>query len=200
MSSKPVCRVVKLGGSLLKMPDLAKRFQAWLGEQPTARTIMLVGGGEIVDAVRDLDRIHHFDPRWSHWLCVDLLKHTADVARQLLPEAKLIATLDELLDWQEGDIGISSLAILQVSAFYTEAKTLPELPEGWATTSDSLAAYLAKVVAADELVLLKSAGEDDLRVTLEAFKAWRNAGLVDEAFPTIAVGIPRVCLVNLRAT
>ena len=200
MNPQPICRVMKLGGSLLKMPNIAERVQTWLDTQPAARTLMLVGGGEIVEAVRELDRIHSFDSRWSHWLCVELLQHTMDLARQLFSESKCIENEEELLQWKHGDSQTAVLAIVKVSAFYARAKSNVDLPEGWETTSDSLAAHLTKLVSADELVLLKSAGEDEIQSTQEAFEAWRTAGLVDDAFPAIAVGLPRVRLVNLRAT
>jgi hypothetical protein len=68
------------------------------------------------------------------------------------------------------------------------------LEHTWAVTSDSIAARVAAVSEADELVLLKSADppSDDRRVLCDA-------GYVDRAFPDLADGLPVVRYVNLRA-
>jgi hypothetical protein len=55
------CRVVKLGGSLLDLPHLAPRLQSWLGGEPDKLTLLLVGGGEFVEAMRQLDQVHAFE-------------------------------------------------------------------------------------------------------------------------------------------
>ncbi|MEM7558752.1 MAG: hydantoinase/oxoprolinase family protein, partial [Planctomycetota bacterium] len=54
MSSSEV-RVVKVGGSLLDIPNLGDRLASWLSQQPRAVSLFVVGGGGLVDAVRDLD-------------------------------------------------------------------------------------------------------------------------------------------------
>ena len=46
-------RVIKLGGSLLDLPDLGVRLTRFLHElTPQDSSLILVGGGPIVDAVR----------------------------------------------------------------------------------------------------------------------------------------------------
>ena len=69
------------------------------------------------------------------------------------------------------------------------------LPHSWDVTSDSIAARLAVLAGADELVLLKSglpAGSLTLAQAAET-------GYVDRYFPVAAAGVPRVRCVNLRA-
>jgi hypothetical protein len=68
------------------------------------------------------------------------------------------------------------------------------LHASWDVTSDSIAARVAEVRGAAELVLLKST----LRSDLSSLTEWANAGLVDAFFPQAAVKLPRVRLVNLR--
>jgi hypothetical protein len=68
------------------------------------------------------------------------------------------------------------------------------LPHNWDVTSDSIAARLAVLACAHELVLLKS--------SLPRPEATRSemaqAGYVDRYFPQAAVGVPIIRCVNLR--
>ena len=72
-------RVIKLGGSLLESESIAERFANWLALQPPAQNITIVGGGEIIDAMRRLDQRFSLDQAWTHWHCVDLLRTTHGV-------------------------------------------------------------------------------------------------------------------------
>ncbi|MCA9160525.1 MAG: hypothetical protein KDA72_19475, partial [Planctomycetales bacterium] len=94
-STSPV-RVLKLGGSLLLIPDWPQRLQSWLSSHPVPLDLLLVGGGEIIESVRRLDAQHGFPASFSHWLCIDLLSATARIAAQLLPGFPMIATSEAL--------------------------------------------------------------------------------------------------------
>ena len=45
-------RVVKLGGSLLTLPDLSYRLREWIAVQTPKTNIIIVGGGRVVDEVQ----------------------------------------------------------------------------------------------------------------------------------------------------
>jgi 5-(aminomethyl)-3-furanmethanol phosphate kinase len=82
MSAEPV--VVKLGGSLLSQPDWPEWLEAWLDEQPPGPKLLIVGGGQAIDAMRQLDRAHRLDTPAMHWRCIRLLDATFEVAAELL--------------------------------------------------------------------------------------------------------------------
>lgn len=150
-------RVLKLGGSLLTRDDWPNKVRAWLAGQPAALNLMIVGGGEIVEAVRKLDRQHQLGDRFAHWLCIDLLEATHRIACQLLTELPTIdraAQLDRLLT--ERHTALPRTYLVQVAAFYSRFDPPADLPQDWSTTSDALAAWLARLCHADELVLFKS--------------------------------------------
>ena len=175
MASQPLtakrvkpCRVVKLGGSLLNLPHLGERLQNWLDGEPEKMSLLVVGGGEFVETMRRLDAVHLFDATWCHWRCIELMQLTAQIMETQLPDWSSIRTPSELTNGIDGDSS-SLRAIVYPAAYYTpELASLDgdreRLPETWETTSDSMAAYLARRIGAEELVLLKSISSDSSQV------------------------------------
>ena len=166
--------------------------------------MIVVGGGQVVEAVRDLDRCHDLDANLCHWTCVDLLESTAELAAKILGGLPVIDSLDQLREAET-----LSPVIVRVSAFYRrDSRANWGLPETWETTTDSLAACLAQAVGASELVLLKSCGESESLVAAGAgygaehrhvkLNAWSDAGWVDDAFSLCARDIPQIRMVDLR--
>ncbi len=202
------CRVVKLGGSLLDLPHLAARLQSWLAGEPEKLTLLLVGGGEFVEAMRQLDAVHSFDAAWCHWKCLELMTCTSSLVEQILPGWQVIRTWEDLaLALTTGSV---RSAIVQTAAFYNRASSKQDatlcFPESWETTSDSLAALLAVRVGAEELVLLKSALPSDAALgsgpadRIGTFRQWSMQGYVDNHFGQVAARVPCVRVVNLRSS
>lgn len=197
-------RVVKFGGSLLNLPDLRWRLLQWIELQSPAVNLMVVGGGGLVEAIRELDRIHSFDPVWIHWECIRLLQTTFRLMQRIVPELVPLETstaLTKFLSAGRVSDGQSVAGLVACEAFYSqapqEAKTNEHLPESWATTTDALAAWLARHITASELVLLKSAAAPD-PPGVSGYQAWADAGLVDTAFPSLARQLPHVRLIDFR--
>ena len=99
------------------------------------------------------------------------------------------------------------ISLLQVDTFYSRPQESQKtnvqrpqtrlepvsLPESWDTTTDAIAAVLAKHIGATELILLKSC-EVDQRLTLAELA---EAEIVDRSFPAAAVGIKSVSIEKL---
>ncbi len=187
-------RVIKLGGSLLDYPELVPALRRWLAKHPADKNLIVVGGGGVIEAIRSLDKIHRLNAHFVHWKCVELLRHTAEIASHLFPEFAMVSTAEQLEATTKGTASRLT-AIVQVPTFYSQERPHPDLPENWNTTTDSIAALLACELAAQELVLLKSVQPEAGTTSLAA---WAGAGLVDECFPKIAGKIPRVRMLNLR--
>jgi len=189
-----VLRVVKVGGSLLDWPLLRELLARWLAAQPAAATVLIAGGGDLTDAVRRAQSLHGFDDETAHWLCVKALSVTARLLAQLLPNARLTGSLDELLVWAcEGNAPI----VFDTADFLCQDEPQAPgtvLPHDWTATTDSIAARIAQLTSADELVLLKSADPPPYQ-SLAELSATRY---VDEHFPLAAAGLPSLRLVNLR--
>jgi aspartokinase-like uncharacterized kinase len=182
-------RVVKLGGSLLDWPELAASVRAWLARQPAAANVLIVGGGALVEKLRELDRAQPMPPATIHWLAVRAMSLTAAIFAERLPEATLADSLEQL---RLADTDVPQ--ILDIERFLREDRGTPHaLPECWDVTSDSIAARVARILGASELVLLKSALPRDTtsRDTLA------RLGYVDAYFPRASKGL-NVRSVNLR--
>jgi aspartokinase-like uncharacterized kinase len=197
-------RIVKFGGSLLTWAEWPSAFRRWLATQPQRRTVLIVGGGGLVDGVRDWDRAHRLNPSDAHWLAIDAMSLTSRLAAHLLPEAHWTD------DW--ATVGVLPLGgapppkgrtptrvlIFDPRPFLQATEPITAggpLPQSWDVTSDSIAARIAGLLGSDELVLLKSCLPDPPVATLEAAA---TAGFVDRGFPTFAPKLPLVRLVNLR--
>ena len=188
MNRKPL-RVVKLGGSLLGYDQLREQLSAWLHLQPTMTTVLIVGGGPLVDAIRRLDAVHGLGDAAAHWAAIDALGVTARVVAELFPEFALV---DELADIESRQ---DHTMIVNLSQVLKDNGAECELPWSWDVTSDSIAAWVAQATRSDELVLLKSdllrAGHDLEKLAAE--------GYVDAYFPRAASDLEcKLRLVNLR--
>jgi aspartokinase-like uncharacterized kinase len=181
-------RVIKLGGSLLGRTDLRPRFDEWLASQRPAKNLIVVGGGSLVEAIRELHHVHRFSAATCHELAIDAMSVTARLVAELLDLPRL-TKLDEARET------LRAAAVFDVrdTVWHEEPKTPGiRLEIGWHVTSDSIAARIAQMLGASELVLLKSAPPPSQDIAALAAQ-----GYVDEFFPRIACELPAVRFVNL---
>ena len=180
-------RVVKVGGSLLLRNDLTDSLRQWIRGQPLGETFVVVGGGELIDAIRHLDQIRPGDPALIHWLCVDLLQSTFRLASSWFIDWTAIDSAQHLERIVASSAGSGDAFLVSVRSFYNPHSG-SDLPLTWDTTTDSIAAELAVRIHADELILLKScqvdSGDDAVQLG--------RLGIVDPAFASIAVKLPAV--------
>ncbi len=182
-------RVIKLGGSLLGWPESTGCFRSWLAAEPPAANVVIVGGGPIVESLRELDRDCPLADEAAHWLAIRAMGITAAILAQQFDNARLVTSL-EALQLAEPEC----LQILDVERFLRDDHGTPgALPCGWHVTSDSIAARVATVLRASELVLLKSTSPSG--ATREA---WSRSAFVDPHFPRASQTL-HVRAITLRA-
>jgi 5-(aminomethyl)-3-furanmethanol phosphate kinase len=173
-------RVVKLGGSLLAFDGLVPALRDWLSRQSPALNVLVPGGGTLVDAVRHWDQRFLLDAIEAHWLCVRLMDVTARVVALLLVEGRFCDRWEELQELATA--GQEALVIFSVEEFLQHHEPRSDgapLIAGWAVTSDSIAARLAQVLTAEELVLLKPTDPPRTALIADAVVA----GFVDAHLP-----------------
>jgi aspartokinase-like uncharacterized kinase len=179
--------VVKVGGSLFDLPDLAERLQRWLAPLPA--TLLVPGGGALASAIRQLDRVHHLGEEASHWLALQAMTVNAQFLARLLPGASIVSAL--------GEISHGCQILEPYTFFRQDEEHADHLPHLWQVTSDSLAVRAAALVGAEELVLLKSVAWEVDRPWDEAVRA----RIVDAYFPEALRCLLRplaVRIINLR--
>lgn len=185
-------RVVKLGGSLLDVPNLADRFERWYQRQPPMVSIVVVGGGASVDVLRDFDRANNLDAATAHWLAIRAMQFNARIVESLLPKVMWGDSFDQMFtcDIEAGILIADPWKLLTETA----ASGALSLPESWDVTSDSISAWLAAKLAAEELVLLKSA----LLPTHATVEGASACGYVDPYFKEAVATVAHTRCVNLR--
>ncbi len=189
-------RVIKLGGSLLNWPETPARIQSWIRCQPPMANLWIVGGGQLVDAVRQFDGMFSLDDETAHWICIDLMSINLRLVQGWFPDWPLVSTFDRHGFSQPSSSGLNCLFDFGAYISRNKPDDLSEtsLPANWSTSSDSCSAWLANNLQADELVLLKSCqmdtDQDLVRMTAE--------GVVDPCFAGLARTIPQVRIENLR--
>ena len=182
--------IIKIGGSLFDWPDLGPCLRAWLDHHAPPETILVPGGGRLADVVRNLDRTHGLGDEAAHRMALHAMTISAHLLAALLPGSCVIdgPDLAELL-WEQ-----RRQPILDALAF-CESDDADALPHTWAVTSDSIAARLAVVAGAAELVLLKSAAPPPGDVA-----TWAECGYVDAWLTQVLAGTDiQIRAVNLRA-
>lgn len=184
--------VVKLGGSLLDLPDLVDRFEAWRSADLGPRGLLVVGGGAAADVVRDFDKAFRLGEPASHWLAIRAMQFNAHCVAAVLANVTLVPDRAAC----EGTWAAKRLALLDPLEWLSrEAAEGVHIPHRWTFTSDSVAAHVATRLNAARFTLLKSTLPEGIRTPTEASRA----GLVDEDFPEAAKALPRIELVNLRS-
>lgn len=182
--------VVKFGGSLLSWREFPQVLRSYLDALADSWPLLIVGGGKMVDVLRDLDQTHGLDERQAHTLAVQTLDVTARVVASLVPRTRLVDRLEELPDVRD------ETPILVVRRYLDQVDRFgpAPLPECWDCTSDSIAARLADHLGCG-LILLKSTAPAEPMSREQA----AHAGLVDPLFPRIAARLSSVTVLNLRS-
>jgi 5-(aminomethyl)-3-furanmethanol phosphate kinase len=151
--------VVKVSGSLFAWTELQSQLKAWLRQLGADRVLLVPGGGQTAEAIRDLDRLHHLGADAAHWLAIQAMSLNAVFLKALLPEADFAS---EPADHRtDGIADASGWCVLNALPFFrADESNADHLPHDWQVTSDSLAVRAAVCVNALELILLKSVAWD----------------------------------------
>ena len=147
------------------------------------------GGGEFADTVRAHDRRFDLRPQTAHWMAILAMDQFGWALCDLIPGAARCADLGSVVD--------RGVSVLLPATLLLERNPLPE---SWAVTSDSIAAWVAGAAGASRLVLLKAvaglyrtwppAGAPIARLTVDELAALAPGG-VDEHLP-VALRAARV--------
>ncbi|MCC7048137.1 MAG: hypothetical protein IT562_15600 [Alphaproteobacteria bacterium] len=174
------CWVVKLGGSLAEWPDL-RRWVALLAMPRAVDLVVVPGGGPFADQVRAAQARWRFSDGVAHRMAVLAMEQyglmLCGLSRGRLVPAERPAAIRAAL--KAGRTPVWSARAL----VFDDARGSRTIAQSWDMTSDSLAAWLARRLRADHLVLVKSAR---VPKRCAGLRALARTGLVDAAFPRYA--------------
>lgn len=140
--------IVKLGGSLLGSPELAQ-WLALIAKFGDGKVLIVPGGGVFADAVREAQKTSNTSDAVAHELALLAMDQFGLLLAGMNQELVTASSELEIAErgWQHrGIIWLPSKMVLADDS----------IPKSWDVTSDSLSAWLANKLGADQLILVKS--------------------------------------------
>jgi 5-(aminomethyl)-3-furanmethanol phosphate kinase len=140
--------VIKIGGSLALHPEKLKVLCIKLGElSKKHRLIVIPGGGEFSDVVRDLDKRFSLSVSVSHRMAILGMDEYGLLLSDLIPNSTIVNKLEEL----EIFLSSSRLPIFLPSNLLLREDSLEN---SWDVTSDSITVYFASLLMVKKIVLI----------------------------------------------
>jgi aspartokinase-like uncharacterized kinase len=162
--------VIKLGGSLVAANSLLDCLNR-LEQNYQGKTVVIVpGGGAFAEQVRLAQKHWQFDDYCAHAMALLAMQQMAWLIKGLKANFILAHSVNDIIQQRVQRILIWSPDIDEL--------TQAGIPASWDITSDSLAAWLAKTLLADELIIVKSVAID-YTLSLEQLT---ECGIIDNAF------------------
>lgn len=162
--------VVKIGGSLSHDPAL----RGWLTELAQVgggRVVIVPGGGDFADKVRQYQAEWCFNDLAAHNMCLLAMTQYALMMQALLPELVLASSEAKV----RRALRDGRVAVWVPTALMRDA---PDAMSNWDTTSDSLAAWLSTMLNAERLIVVKSCPIE----LGEPVESLASSGVVDRRF------------------
>jgi 5-(aminomethyl)-3-furanmethanol phosphate kinase len=140
--------VIKFGGSLSQHPQQLKALCCTLSDiSKKHRLIIIPGGGEFADTVRDLDERFALSVQASHKMAILAMDQYGYLLADSIGNSCLI---DRLGNAKEA-LDSGKLPIFLPSTYFASNDPLPN---SWDITSDSIAAHIAGQLEASKIVLI----------------------------------------------
>lgn len=186
----PGCTVIKVGGSLFDLPELSGLLDAVLLQRRQTHCCLVAGGGWSADAVRKWQRLHGLTESAAHEIAIESMRCGATLLESLIPGSRAAGSRTEVerLRSSGGCTVIDAAGFIRAEE--PSSGNALRLAKGWSVTSDSIAAWIAARLEADELILLKSVNRPTTGFRSDS---------VDDDFHIHASALPRVSWCNLRA-
>jgi len=198
--------VIRLGGSLLAIPDLAARLHSFAQKTAGRRAVIVVGGGIAVEQIRI-----HYDRGYvgdhvAHWSALQVMSDNARWLSRLMTGCRFAEDHTAIqLALRDGMTPMIH-AVRLIQYFQSQSNTMPvrdsagTLPESWDVTSDSVALWLCDKLDGERVWLLKSCDGPSGDLSHHDVATLSRAGAVDRYFPTLfAQTHARVRWVNLAS-
>lgn len=169
--------IIKLGGSLLGSPEL-ERWLEIVNRYGDGQVVIVPGGGIFADAVREAQQLSGISDKVAHHMAVLSMDQYG----------VLMAGLNRKLATASSELEIAERGWQHRGIIWLPSKMVcadEDIPSSWEVTSDSLAAWLAHILNAEHLLLVKSARPAQEGNSLEALT---RDGVIDPRFIGFSAG------------
>ncbi len=170
--------VVKLGGSLFDYPTLSEWLKI-LSEDGAGKVVIVPGGGPFADQVRDAQERWKFNDQQAHQMALHAMDQfglmLCGIAKEQGYDLFPVSSRKEI-----HEILVNKKTPVWLPSKHLKNNT--EIPQNWMVTSDSLSAWLANEMKADQLILIKRV-EIDNEATI---KELEKGNIVDDSFENFA--------------
>ena len=160
--------VIKLGGSLLSDKTALKQCLTTIASSHHTKIVIVPGGGVFADQVRVAQQQWQFDDVTAHQMAILAMQQMALLLNSIKPEFLLT---DKIVD-------INNTSLVTIWSPDKAELDNVGIKASWDISSDSLAAWLANQLLAQELILVKSAAIPDTA----SIDEMQQLNLVDKAF------------------
>ena len=141
--------VVKIGGSLAKYPEALKRLCEEIGAVAREADILVVpGGGPFADAVRALQAKIGFSDEAAHSMALIAMRQYGLLLKELIPNSVGLRNIEECMRSK-------AAGRARVLLSFEELAADARLEKSWRVTSDTIALYIAHLLGASRVVLVK---------------------------------------------
>jgi 5-(aminomethyl)-3-furanmethanol phosphate kinase len=169
-SSRAPLAIVKIGGSHYSGPHIRDWLAAIAAE--AGAIVIVPGGGPFADAVRSAQESMGYDDGAAHAMALTAMAQFGRALQSLNPALTLTASRSAISRaLKDGKVPVWSPEPMARAA---------ALPEMWALTSDSLAAWLAGELGALHLLLVKHGHFEAAAVDVDELVV---RGVLDSLFP-----------------
>lgn len=161
-------RVIKLGGSLMSDQVILRQCLTTIELKVKDQVVIVPGGGVFAEQVRLTQQLWKFDDDIAHHMAILAMQQMALLLKSIKPKFVLTDKITDIKKTQSIVIWSPNIQLLDKSG----------VKASWDVSSDSLSAWLATQILADELILVKSAPVP-VQPTLYEMQC---QGIVDKAF------------------
>jgi len=138
--------VLKIGGSLAENPDrLIRLCKELSGLAKVHKIVVVPGGGEFADKVRELDKRIGLSNRTAHQMAVRAMDQYGLLLSDITPNSYSVSEIEKLNKSIEGKLQV----FLPSQYIFCE----DPLENSWDVTSDAIAAHIAGRINAKKLIL-----------------------------------------------
>jgi hypothetical protein len=147
---REISAVIKVGGSVLldHVNSIKPLFHIVSEQCRHHRLIVVPGGGSLANEVRRMHKEYSLTDSTAHFMAILAIDQNAYMINQFLEGSRVVFDPSDARRTTKGH----QVAIL---APFRLMLNRDPLPHSWNVTSDSIAAYVAKTVKAEKLILLK---------------------------------------------